>query len=156
MTGMPNLNHDVLLGMLDATLGEYETLLTQIDIDSPAPAADPWDARHVLSHVIGAMQRAPFQAGFFLTGASTVPVTFHDPYWLPEYENAPLDSFRTALKAVFEGNKAALRAIAPQDLWKSITLPQFGETPLAVFLMVAYQQHVNEQHIPQLRAFVKE
>ena len=155
MTDM-NLNQDILIGMLDSTYAAFKAVLVDsaFSIDAPAPAEGEWDARHVLSHIIGALNRTPIHAGFIIEGRSDVPVIFNDPYWQSEYQGAPKQSFEQALYTAVEGNKAFIRNLNPADLWKAVDMPQFGQTPLAVFLMVSYQKHVNEQHVPQLSAFL--
>jgi hypothetical protein len=35
-------------------------------------------------------------------------------------------------------------------------MPGFGDLPLAVFLMVNYNNHIKDQHLHQLHAFVAE
>ncbi len=155
MNTTPQISAASLIGILDATHDAFKSVLAQLpeSLDSTQPAGE-WNARQVLSHVIGVLNRTPFQAGFFVAGAPSVPITYGNPFWQPEYEGAPRAAFATALSAAFAGNKAMVAALEPADLWKTIVLPEYGANPLAVFLLVQYQTHIAEQHVPQLRALI--
>ncbi|MBL8152677.1 MAG: DinB family protein [Anaerolineae bacterium] len=151
---MTTVTLDHLTGIIDAAWGDYQSILANLSLDNPASTGG-WTPRQVLSHVIGAWNRTPLQAGFFLAGANAVPVLFHDPYWISEYQNAPLPAFRAALLAALEGNKAFLRSLEPADLDCTIPLPDFGgEVSLGSFLVNSYQRHITDMHMPQLRAFL--
>lgn len=145
---------DQLTAIIDAAWTDYQPILANLSLDNPASTGG-WTPRQVLSHVIGAWNRTPLQAGFFLADASAVPVLFHDPYWISEYQGAPLPAFRLALLAALEGNKAFLRSLQPADLDCAITSPDFGGgLPLGAFLLTSYQRHITDMHMPQLRAFL--
>lgn len=153
MPDMPAITPDSLIAILDTLKTEYSAIIDQLDVNSPSPAVGEWNARQVLSHIIGSLQRSPVQAGYFLAGASSVPVTFSDPYWISIWESAPAESFKAALVAAVEGNKAFVRSLAPDSLWRTVNMSGFGDTPLAVFLMISYNNHIKDQHLEQLRAF---
>lgn len=151
---MPPVTLDQLTAIIDAAWTDYQPILANLSLDNPA-STEGWTPRQVLSHVIGAWNRAPLQAGFFLAGASAVPVLFHDPYWISEYQNAPLPALRSALLSALEGNKAFLRSLQPADLERAIFMPDFGvDLPLGAFLLTAYQSHIIDMHMPQLRALL--
>lgn len=155
MPDMPAITPDSLIAILDDLNAEYGVVLDQLDVNSPSPALGEWNARQVLSHIIGSLQQTPVQAGYFLAGASSVPVTFSDPYWIAIWHDAPIESFKAAFQAAIEGNKAFVRSLAPDKLWRTVKMGGFGDTPLAVFLMISYNNHIKEQHLEQLRAFTK-
>lgn len=106
----------------------------------------------MLSHVIGALYRVPIQAGYYFDDAGEVFIVFHDPYWIADWEHAPLASFRLALRMGIEGNRALLRALTPDDLLRRAGTA-FGDNTLGEFLVIAYE-HVHDMHVPQLQAFV--
>lgn len=83
-----------------------------------------------------------------------MPIVFHNPYWIVEWEDAPIESFKISLRAAIEGNKAFLRSLVPGDLARSVTPADWGEMSLGAFLVVSYHKHVQEQHIPQMKAFL--
>ena len=151
----PTVTVDTLVASLDATLAEFNAILDQLDSafeTASSPAG--WSPRQVLSHVIGTWQRIPLQAGFFLAGVNEIPVLYHDPYWIAEYTNAPLPAFRASLTAAAEGIKGFLRSLPEGGLYRTITVSDWGEVPMAMFLMVNLQNHVHKLHIPQLREFL--
>lgn len=154
MPDMPAITPDSLIAVLDNLKAEYGAIIDQLDPNAPAPGIGEWNVRQVLSHIIGSLQRTPIYAGYFLAGASSVPVVFSDPYWIEAWSNAPIQSFKAAFEGAVEGNKALVRNLAPDALWRTIPMPGFGDTPLAVFLMVNYNNHVKDQHLHQLSAFV--
>ncbi|MCA0455961.1 MAG: DinB family protein [Chloroflexi bacterium] len=154
MPEMPTITAETLIAVLDTVKTEFTAAIDEIDVNSPSPAPGEWNARQVLSHVIGSLQQTPVQAGFFLAGAPDVPVIFSDPYWIAIWHNAPAESFKAALLAAVEGNKAFVRSLAPENLYRTAKMGSFGDTPLAVFLMISYNNHVKEQHLHQLRTFV--
>jgi hypothetical protein len=142
---------DMVIAILDSLYAEFSRLIEQVPLDAPPPAEGEWSVRQVLSHVLGSLNRAPLQAGFFLAGAAEVPITFHDPYWIETYATAPKPSFQAGLLAAVEGNKAFVRGLTPDAL--DIAMQASGMS-LGTFLVVCYQKHVVEQHLHQLRAFV--
>ena len=135
--------------LLEGIVSQYGPVLD----GGPDPGG--WTPRQVLSHVIGALQRAPIHSGYFLDGdpSQPVPVMISDPYWIPEWGTAPLASFLLALRAAVAGNKAFLRTLDPAMLSRSRRMT-FGELTLAQYLMVSYVGHTNS-HIPQLNAFLQ-
>jgi hypothetical protein len=123
----PTITVDSLIAVIDNTYHEFDVILEQFGTTIDAePDANGWTPRQLLSHVIGTWQRAPLQAGFFLTNAKEIPVIFHDPFWIPEYANAPLPAFRAALIAAAEGIKAYLRSLSAGDIDRTLTLPDWG------------------------------
>jgi len=154
MPDMPAITPDSLIAILDNLKSEYGAIIDQLDPNSPTPAVGEWNARQVLSHIIGSLHRVPIHAGYFLAGASYVPVVFSDPYWIDAWHDAPIQSFKAAFEAAIEGNKGLVRSLAPDAFRRTIAMPGFGDMPLAVFLMVNYNNHVKEQHLHQLGAFV--
>ena len=151
---MPEITIDGLIALLDSLQLEYTTLLDQLSLETPAPAEGEWTPRQVLSHVIGALNRTPIHAGYFFAAENHVPIVFHDPYWIPEWHGAPMESFKLSLRAAIEGNKAFIRSLMPTDLGRSVKVADWGEIPLGGFLMTSYQGHVAGQHIPQVTAFL--
>lgn len=154
MPEVPAITAESLTAVLDVVKTGFTAAIGEIDVNSPSPGPGEWNARQVLSHVIGSLQQTPIQAGFFLASAGKVPVTFSDPYWISIWQDAPAESFKAALQASVEGNKAFVRSLSPENLYRTVNMLGFGDTPLAVFLMISYNNHVKEQHLPQLRAFV--
>jgi hypothetical protein len=154
MPDMPAITPDSLIAILDDLKSEYVAVIDQVDPNSPIPAIGEWNPRQVLSHIIGSLQRVPIHAGYYLAGAALVPVVFSDPYWIDAWHDAPIQSFKAAFEAAIEGNKALVRSLAPDVFWRTIPMAGFGDMPLAVFLMVNYNNHVKEQHLHQLGAFV--
>ncbi len=154
MPEMPAITPDSLIALLDDLKIEYSLIIDHLNPDSPAPGLGEWNPRQVLSHIIGSLQRVPIHAGYYLAGASYVPVVFSDPYWIDAWHDAPIQSFKAAFETAIEGNKALVRSIAPDALWRTIPMTGFGDTPLAVFLMVNYNNHIKGQHLHQLGAFV--
>lgn len=154
MPEMPAITPDSLIALLDDLKIEYSLIIDQLNPDSPAPGLGEWNPRQVLSHIIGSLQRVPIHAGYYLAGASYVPVVFSDPYWIDAWHDAPIQSFKAAFETAIEGNKALVRGLSPDALWRTIPMTGFGDTPLAVFLMVNYNNHIKGQHLHQLGAFV--
>ena len=154
MPDMPTITPDSLIAILDNLKTEYGTVIDQLDPNSPIPAIGEWNPRQVLSHIIGSLQRVPIHAGYYLAGASSVPVVFSDPYWIDAWHDAPIQSFKAAFEAAIEGNKALVRSLAPDVFWRSLPVTGFGDTPLAVFLMVNYSNHIKDAHLHQLSAFI--
>ncbi len=147
---------DDLVAMVDDVWATQEALLRQL---GPALAGgiDPggWTARQLLSHLIGAWQRVPVHAGFYLDGDLTTPVAFlvSDPNWISEWQTAPLASFQLAMYVAVEGNKAFLRRLDPATFSRTRTTP-FGEWSLQKLLEVSYGFHLGQFHIEQLRASI--
>ncbi len=154
MFDMPQITPESLIAVLDNLKTEYGAVIDQLDPNSPAPGVGEWNVRQVLSHIIGSLNRVPVHAGYFLAGASYVPVVFSDPYWIDVWHDAPIDSFKAAFEAAIEGNKGLVRSLAPQSFGSTVAMPGFGDMPLDVFLMVNYNNHIKDQHLHQLRAFV--
>jgi hypothetical protein len=152
MNEMPQTTTNSLIAGLDALYAELKAILDQLPVDLDSAPIDGWDTRHLLSHIIGSLHRAPLQASNFLTEKVSVPIIFNDPYWLPEYEAAPREAFASALYAVIEGNKAFVRGLGASTLTRTLDLPDFGEMSLGTFLLTSYQRHVGEMHGAQLRA----
>lgn len=156
MPETPNITPESLLAILDDLKAEYGAVLDQLDLNI-VPAPGEWNPRQVLSHIIGSLERTPVQAGYFLAASKdVVPVVFSDPYWISAWENAPIQSFKAVFDAAIEGNKGLVRSLTPDLLWRTATLYAFGEMPLAVFMMVNYKNHLKDQHLHQLRAFLGE
>ena len=154
MPDMPAVTPDSLIAILDNLKTEYVAIINQLDANSPAPGVGEWNARQVLTHIIGSLNRVPIHAGYYLAGASYVPVVFSDPYWIDAWSDAPIQSFKAAFEAAIEGNKGLVRSLTTDAFWRTIPMAGFGDTPLAVFLLVNYNNHVKEQHLHQLSAFV--
>ncbi|MFN8513034.1 MAG: DinB family protein [Chloroflexia bacterium] len=145
------------IAMIDDAWAAQEAIISQL---GPALSGgiDPggWTARQLLSHLIGAWQRVPIHAGFYLDGDPTTPVAFlvSDPYWISEWQTAPLASFLLSLHAAVEGNKAFVRRLDPAALAETRTTP-FGPWTLQKLLEVSYGFHLGQFHLDQLRAFIK-
>jgi hypothetical protein len=88
-----------------------------------------------------------------LTGKTEVPIVFGDSYWIPEWENAPLEAFALAMRAAYEGNRWFVHELAPGDLSRTAGT-RFGVMTLGQFLLTSYQSHMGNFHIPQLEAFL--
>jgi hypothetical protein len=130
----------------------YEDILARLDLET-APPPGEWTPRQVLAHVIGALHRLPLQAGYYRAGAQVLPLVVDEVYWLPEWDNAPLPVFEEALLAAIAGVRALLHRLHTADLSHSITHEVFETATLAEFLFIAIE-HVDDLHVPQLRAFV--
>jgi hypothetical protein len=154
VTQLPTL--DAIAASLDET---WARLSAVVDRFAPALDAGPdpggWTARQALSHLVGALQRVPVHAAFYVDAdpSVAVPVHPHDPYWIAEWETAPLAAFTLATRAAYEGNKAFLRELDPAALATVRSTP-FGDMPLATLLLTSYGGHIAELHIPQLEAFL--
>jgi len=156
MPDMPAVTPESLIDILDNLKIEYGIIIDQLDANSPVPGVGEWNVRQVLSHIIGSLHRVPIHAGYYLAGASLVPVVFSDPYWIEAWSDAPIQSFKAAFEAAIDGNKGLVRSLSPDVFWRTLPVTGFGEMPLAVFLMVNYSNHVKDQHLHQLSAFVEE
>jgi hypothetical protein len=155
MPDMPAITPDSLIATLDNLKAEYVAIIDQLDIHSPMPSIGEWSARQVLSHIIGSLNRVPIHTGYYLAGASPVPVVFSDPYWIDAWHDAPIQAFKAAFEAAIEGNKGLVCSLPSDAFGRIISVAGFGELSLAVFLMVNYNNHVKEQHLHQLGAFVE-
>ena len=155
MSDLPTITSESLLAILENLKTEYGAIIDQLDPNSSCPAVGEWNARQVLSHIIGSLQRVPIHTGYYLANAVSVPVTFSDPYWIEAWHNAPIQSFKAAFVAAVEGNKALVSSLAPDVFWRTLPVTGFGDMPLAVFLMVNYKNHITDQHLHQLRTFVE-
>lgn len=147
---------EAFIAMIDDAWAKQEALVSQLGPalnGSPDPGG--WTARQLLSHLIGAWQRVPVHAGFYLDGDPTTPVAFlvSDPYWISEWQTAPLTSFMSAMYVAVEGNKAFLRRLDPATFSRTRTVP-FGEWSLQKLFEVSYGFHLGQFHIEQLRAFI--
>lgn len=145
-----------LMVMVDALGHEQANLVRQIDpreLDTVDPGG--WTTRQVLSHVIGSWQRVPVWASFFLDGdpSTPVPIYPHDPFWMREWETAPLAAFTLTLRAAVAGNQTFLQMLDAPALARTHPTP-FGEMTLVAFLMFNYQLHLGKGHTPQLQALL--
>ena len=138
-TQAPEITIDALVAALDETWAWLEPIVSQYGpVLDAGPDAGFWTPRQLLSHLIGALQRVPVHAGFFLDDddARAVTIFGSDPYWIAEWGTAPFASFLLAMQAAVEGNKAFLRALDPAMLARTRRLPVFGvERPLGDFLL---------------------
>jgi hypothetical protein len=143
-----------VLDVIDETWSRLKTVLSRMELAVNAgPDAGGWDARHTLSHLVGAWQRVPIHSGFILTGESHVPIQLHDPYWIEEWETAPLEAFVLAMRTAVESNKAFVQSLDPAALSLSAETP-FGPMTLGELLVTSYESHIGDFHIPQLEAFL--
>ena len=117
------------------------------------PDAGGWTPRQVLSHIVGAWQRVPIHASFFLAGREVVPIQLGDDYWMPEWQTAPLEAFLLAIETAYEGSSALLRRLDAMTLATRAQTP-FGEASLGDILLTSYRGHIDHFHLPQLRAFL--
>lgn len=117
------------------------------------PDAGGWTPRQLLSHLTGAGPRVPIHSAFFLAGRAEVPIVFGESYWIPEWENAPLEAFTLAMRAAYEGNRRFVQDLAAVDL-SCMAETRFGVMTLGEFLLTSYQSHLGNFHVPQLEAFL--
>jgi hypothetical protein len=112
-----------------------------------------WGVRRVLSHIIGSWQRVPVHAAYYLAAregeAPIVPIQVNDDYWIPEWETAPIEAFRAALRAAYLGNLHFVAELEPGALAKVGDTP-FGAWNLGKLLMVSYGGHIGTVHAAQL------
>lgn len=145
---------EAVLTTADQTWARLLPVLEQFKpVLDDGPDAGGWTPRQVLSHVVGAWQRVPVHSAFFLTGKPEVPIVFGDSYWIPEWEHAPMEAFRDAMQAAYEGNKVFIRQLMPSDLAR-MSKTHLGVMTLGEFLMTCYVFHIGDIHIPQLEAFL--
>ena len=154
MSEMPSITPESLIAILDDLKTTYSAVIDQLDVSASAPGVGEWNARQVLSHIIGSLHRVPIHVGYYLADASAVPVVYSDPYWIEAWSDAPVAAFKAAFEASVEGNKSLVRSLSPDVFWRSLSMAGFGGTPLAVFLLVNYKDHIKDQHLHQLQAFV--
>ncbi|HEY7123428.1 MAG TPA: DinB family protein [Ktedonobacterales bacterium] len=154
MAAETHITLEAVTTSLEETWSRLERVLARIGpVLSAGPDAGGWTPRQLLSHLIGAWQRVPVHAGFYLAGAKDVPIQLHDPYWLKEWETAPFESFLLAFRAAYDSNKAFLRQLDPAMLSRRARTP-FGESSLGELLIGSYTGHVGNFHLPQLEAFL--
>jgi hypothetical protein len=143
-----------ILAAMEQTWTRLERVLEQFEpVLDAGPDDGGWTPRQVLSHLTGAWQRVPIHSAFFLTGGAEVPIVFGDSYWIPEWENAPLEAFTLAMRAAYEGNRKFARDLVPGDLSRTAGT-RFGVMTLGQFLMTSYESHIGNFHVPQLEAFL--
>ena len=116
------------------------------------PDAGGWTPRQALSHIVGAWQRTPIHASFFLAGRQEVPIELGNDYWMVEWQTAPLEAFLLAIEAAYEGGTALLRRLDATALARRAQTP-FGRVTLGELLLTSYRGHIDRFHVPQLRAF---
>lgn len=143
-----------MLSVIDQAWEQVMTVLERFEpvLDSD-PVAGGWTPRQVLSHIVGSWQRVPVHTAFFVTGQAAVPIVFGDAFWIPEWEHAPIEAFKYALHVAYEGSKALIRQLMPDDLARTCKTP-LGEMSLAEFLMTCYVFHIGDMHIPQMENFL--
>src|SRR5215472_14228845 len=123
---------DILVAM-EQTWARLERVLEHFEsILDTGPDAGGWTPRQVLSHLTGAWQLVPIHSAFILTGRAEVPIVFGDSYWIPEWENAPLQAFTLAMRAAYEGNRLFVHGLAPLDLSRTAGT-RFGTMTLGRF-----------------------
>lgn len=153
-SGIPAISE--LRSALDHAYAQLDGVLQRMgEVLSAAPDAGGWTPRQVLSHAIGSLVRTPIRAGFFLAPSepSKVPIQTDDPFWMIEWETAPLDSFALGLRAAYHGNLALLQALDPSMLDRAGETV-FGQLTLGELLKRSYTSHLIGIHLPQLEAFL--
>jgi hypothetical protein len=151
-----SINVGALITAMDETYVRLDSIISVLGPSLDAgPDAGGWTARQVLSHLIGAWQRIPLHAAFFLDSSFTgeVPIQFHGDYWIPEWETAPLHAFAAAMEAAYTGARAFVQDLSPVALNRRARTP-FGEQTLGELLMGSISGHISDFHTPQLEAFV--
>lgn len=152
----PIMVQDILEAM-DETWQRLEVVLPALALvlDS-GPDEGGWTPRQVLSHIVGAWQRVPVHAAFFLSAPprDEVPILLHDDYWIPEWEHAPLEAFIFAIKVAYTGNWLFVRELDRPALAARRMTP-FGECTLGELLLLSYKGHIDNFHLPQLEAFLE-
>ncbi len=153
-TGEQTITIETILTAMDETWGRLDRVLGRLEpVLSSGPDAGGWTVRDLLSHLVGAWQRVPVHAGFFLANRSEVPIQLNDRYWIEEWETAPLEAFVLAMRTGCEGNKVFVRGLDPTILSRKAQTP-FGEMTFGELLVTSYQSHIGNFHIPQLEAFL--
>ena len=113
-----------------------------------------WYPKHVLSHLAGAWQRVPIHSAFYLDGSlRDVPIQLRDKYWIAEWETAPLEAFRLAIKTAYIGNRAFVSDLNPSLLSRRLPTT-LGEMSLGELLYTSYKGHIGNFHTPQLEVFL--
>jgi hypothetical protein len=149
--------HDVIDAMDEAYARLAKALDRAAVLQEERPSSDTWGMRRVLSHIIGAWHRVPVHAAFYLAAkdgeAPIVPVQANDEYWIPEWETAPIEAFKVALRAAYLGNLHFVAELDPAALGKVGDTP-FGAWNLGKLLMVSYGGHIGGAHAAQLEALL--
>jgi hypothetical protein len=122
-----------------------------------ATEAGEWNIRQLLAHQIGVLFRVPIQAAFYSVvpddgSLPAVPVVLSDPFWLEEWEHAPIAAFRNALDVAYFGNLAVLDRLDPLSL-STLGQTQFGPMPLSDLLLGSYH-HAIKDHTEQFEALL--
>jgi hypothetical protein len=139
-----------MLSVIDQTWRRLMVVLDRCELSLDAgPVDGGWTPRQMLSHIVGSWQRVPVHTAFFLTGRATVPLVFGDAFWIPEWETAPIEAFKYALQVAYEGSRAFVRQLTPDDLACMCKTP-LGEMSLGEFLMTCYVFHISDMHITQM------
>lgn len=144
-----------MLAVIDQTWEQWMAVLDRVEpVLDAGHVADGWTPRQILSHIVGSWQRVPVYSAFFLTDQARVPIVFGDAFWIPEWETAPIEAFKYALRVVYEGSKAFIRQLTPDDLMRVCKTP-LGEMSLGEFLMTCYVFHISDMHITQMDTFLQ-
>ena len=151
---METITTEAMLAVINQTWERLAPVLEQLEpVLDAGPDAGGWTPRQVLSHIVGAWQRVPVHSAFFVAGRPEVPIVFGDSYWIPEWEHAPMETFRFAMQTAYEGNKAFIRQLTSSDLTRTCGT-RFGVMTLGEFLMTCYVFHIGDLHISQLEGFL--
>jgi hypothetical protein len=149
--------HDVIDAMDEAYARVAKALEGTDTLPEEGRGGDDWGVRRVLSHIIGAWQRVPIHAAYYLAAkdgeAPIVPIQLHDDYWIPEWESAPLEAFRAALRAAYLGNLHFVAELDPSALARVGDTP-FGAWTLGKLLVVSYRDHIGTAHAGQLEGIL--
>ena len=149
--------HDVIDAMDEAYARLAKALEKAGQLPEDGTGGGDWGMRRLLSHIVGAWQRVPVHASYFLAAkegqAPIVPIRLHDDYWIAEWETAPVEAFRAALRAAYLGNLHFVAELAPVSLAKVGDTP-FGAWTLGKLLMVSYGSHLGRVHAEQLEALL--
>jgi hypothetical protein len=149
--------HDVIDAMDEAYARLAKALEKAGPVAEDRPGGEGWGVRRLLSHVIGAWQRVPVHAAYYLAAeegqAPIVPIRLHDDYWIAEWETAPIEVFRAALRAAYLGNLHFVAELDPAALARVGDTP-FGAWTLGKLLMVSYGSHIGRAHAAQLEALL--
>lgn len=146
---------EVIAGALEQSYAQISSALANLS-DPLSEVADEggWTVRQLLSHLIGALHRVPIHTGYFLSGVESLPLVIGDEYWISEWSTAPVRSFSLALDAAYQGVKAILPTVAPDNLQRVCGTP-FGNLSLDQFLLISVNGHIARFHGEQLAAFTK-
>src|SRR4051812_38576521 len=123
---------DVLAAVDDAWQRMEAVVLKMGPVLDSGPDAGGWTPRQVLSHLIGSWELDAARMGFYLDdkARANVPIAFHEVYWKPEYETAPIKSFYLRLKAAYLGERALIESLTPEEL-ASVGRGRGGDSTLA-------------------------